>query len=84
MAGLFALRELKTNRAKFDPFALPETDDEDDLDDVEEPEDDGKIVTAPAMKTKARFEVNAAEAEFWKRSQGYRVDWSGPILGFGL
>ena len=62
MAGLFALRELKTNRAKFDPFALPETDDEDDLDDVEEPEDDGKIVTAPAMKTKARFEVNAAEA----------------------
>jgi len=27
-------------------------------------------------------QVNAAEAEFWKRSQGYRIDWSDRILGF--
>ena len=26
--------------------------------------------------------VNAAEAEFWKRSTGTRVDWSDQILGF--
>lgn len=26
--------------------------------------------------------VNAAEAEFWKRSAGTRVDWSDQILGF--
>ena len=26
--------------------------------------------------------VNAAEAEFWKRSSGMRVDWSDQILGF--
>ncbi len=26
--------------------------------------------------------VNAAEAEFWKRSSGYRVDYSDRILGF--
>ena len=26
--------------------------------------------------------VNAAEAEFWKRSAGVRVDWSDQILGF--
>ena len=26
--------------------------------------------------------VNAAEAEFWKRSHGTRVDWSDQILGF--
>lgn len=26
--------------------------------------------------------VNKAEAEFWKNSQGYRVDWSDRILGF--
>lgn len=26
--------------------------------------------------------VNAAEAEFWKRSKGMRVDWSDQILGF--
>jgi len=26
--------------------------------------------------------VNAAEAEFWKRSSGMRIDWSDQILGF--
>lgn len=26
--------------------------------------------------------VNAAEAEFWKRSKGMRIDWSDQILGF--
>mmetsp|Transcript_8981 Transcript_8981/g.11910 ORF Transcript_8981/g.11910 Transcript_8981/m.11910 type:complete len:573 (+) Transcript_8981:1153-2871(+) len=26
--------------------------------------------------------INEAEAEFWKRSQGYRTDWSDKILGF--
>uniref|UniRef100_UPI00315B4042 L-galactono-1,4-lactone dehydrogenase n=1 Tax=synthetic construct TaxID=32630 RepID=UPI00315B4042 len=26
--------------------------------------------------------VNQAEAEFWKRSEGYRVGWSDEILGF--
>jgi L-galactono-1,4-lactone dehydrogenase len=27
-------------------------------------------------------QVNAAEAEFWKRSKGYRIGWSDEILGF--
>ena len=26
--------------------------------------------------------VNQAEAEFWKKSEGYRVGWSDEILGF--
>merc|ERR1712087_730125 len=25
---------------------------------------------------------NAAEAQFWQRSQGYRIDWSHKLLGF--
>ena len=33
-----------------------------DLDDVDEPEDDDTLVTAPAMKTQARFEKNLAES----------------------
>jgi len=27
-------------------------------------------------------EVNRAEAEFWKRAGGYRIDWSDKLLGF--
>lgn len=27
-------------------------------------------------------QVNAAEAEFWRRSQGNRIDYSDRILGF--
>ena len=28
------------------------------------------------------IEINRAEAEFWKRAGGYRVDWSDKLLGF--
>lgn len=28
------------------------------------------------------IKVNQAEAEFWRRSEGYRVGWSDEILGF--
>jgi len=28
------------------------------------------------------IEINRAEAQFWERSQGYRVDWSDKLLGF--
>lgn len=28
------------------------------------------------------IKVNQAEAEFWKKSEGYRVGWSDDILGF--
>ena len=64
MAGLFAVRALRAGRERFDPFGERsdnEDEEEDNLDDVEEPEDDGRVVTAPAMKTKAKWEVNAAE-----------------------
>lgn len=30
----------------------------------------------------SRGQVNAAEAEFWRRSQGTRVEYSDRILGF--
>ena len=64
MAGLFAVWALRAGRERFDPFGERsdnEDEEEDNLDDVEEPEDDGRVVTAPAMKTKAKWEVNAAE-----------------------
>ena len=66
MAGLFAVRALRAGREKFDPFGERSSDDDDDdddnLDDVDEPEDDDTLVTAPAMKTQARFEKNLAES----------------------
>ena len=34
------------------------------------------------MPLHAVAQVNAAEAEFWRRSQGNRVDFSDRILGF--
>lgn len=28
------------------------------------------------------MQVNQAEAEYWKKSEGYRIGWSDEILGF--
>ena len=35
----------------------------------------------PLNKEQVR-KINQVEAEFWKRSEGYRVGWSDEILGF--
>ena len=40
---------------------------------------DALIALAPLDKQHI-VEVNRAEAEFWKRSEGYRVDWSDKVL----
>jgi len=42
---------------------------------------DALIALAPLDKDHV-IAINAAEAEFWKRSGGYRVDWSDKLLGF--
>merc|ERR1719460_1389053 len=42
---------------------------------------DALLAVAPLDKGHV-VEVNRAEAEFWRRAQGYRVDWSDKILGF--
>jgi len=42
---------------------------------------DGLIALDPLNKEHV-IEINRAEAEFWKRAGGYRVDWSDKLLGF--
>jgi L-galactono-1,4-lactone dehydrogenase len=42
---------------------------------------DALLALAPLDK-KHVAAVNQAEAEFWKRSQGERIDWSDRVLGF--
>eukprot|EP00965_Chrysotila_dentata_P029480 979776-Pleurochrysis_carterae.AAC.1 len=41
---------------------------------------DALLALAPLDADHVRA-VNKAEAAFWKRSEGYRVDWSDKILG---
>lgn len=40
------------------------------------------VVACRYMALRGVAQVNAAEAEFWRRSQGNRVDYSDRILGF--
>ncbi len=41
-----------------------------------------KLGRVPAGKLSDNHVLLQAEAELWKRSEGYRVGWSDQILGF--
>nr|WKK54373.1 eAncGLDH [synthetic construct] len=41
-----------------------------------------KLLAVDPLNKDHVIKVNQAEAEFWKRSEGYRVGWSDEILGF--
>ncbi|KAK3006911.1 hypothetical protein RJ639_017291 [Escallonia herrerae] len=41
-----------------------------------------KLLALDPLNTDHVKKVNQAEAEFWRRSEGYRVGWSDEILGF--
>ncbi|KAJ1382132.1 L-gulonolactone/D-arabinono-1,4-lactone oxidase [Sesbania bispinosa] len=41
-----------------------------------------KLIALDPLNKKHIIKVNQAEAEFWKKSEGYRVGWSDEILGF--
>jgi len=42
---------------------------------------DALIALSPLDKSHI-IEVNRAEADYWRRAQGFRVDWSDKLLGF--
>ncbi|XP_042485594.1 L-galactono-1,4-lactone dehydrogenase 2, mitochondrial [Macadamia integrifolia] len=41
-----------------------------------------KLIALDPLNKEHVIKVNQAEAEFWKKSEGYRVGWSDEILGF--
>jgi L-galactono-1,4-lactone dehydrogenase len=42
----------------------------------------GELLQLDPLNTEWVKRVNAAEAEHWRRSRGFRIDWSDQILGF--
>lgn len=41
-----------------------------------------KLLALDPLDTDHVIKINQAEAEFWRKSEGYRVGWSDEILGF--
>lgn len=58
------------------------SDDAQNIDDLSFTELRDKLIALDPLDKKHIVKVNQAEAEFWKKSEGYRVGWSDEILGF--
>ena len=41
-----------------------------------------KLLSLDPLNKDHVIKINKAEAEYWKKSEGYRVGWSDEILGF--
>ncbi|KAK7278936.1 hypothetical protein RJT34_23976 [Clitoria ternatea] len=57
-------------------------DDEQNIDSLSFTELRDKLIALDPLNKKHIMKVNQAEAEFWRKSEGYRVGWSDEILGF--
>lgn len=58
------------------------SDDEQDIDELSFTELRDKLIAIDPLNKHHIVKVNQVEAEFWKKSEGYRVGWSDEILGF--
>ncbi|XP_020571110.1 L-galactono-1,4-lactone dehydrogenase 2, mitochondrial isoform X2 [Phalaenopsis equestris] len=59
-----------------------ESPDEPDIDQLSFTELRDKLLALDPLNKDHVIKVNEAEAEYWKKSEGYRVGWSDEILGF--
>lgn len=57
-------------------------DDEQNIDELSFTELRDRLIALDPLNKNHIVKVNQAEAEFWKKSEGYRVGWSDEILGF--
>lgn len=57
-------------------------DNEPDVEELSFTELRDKLLALDPLNKDHVIKVNQAEAEFWKKSEGYRVGWSDEILGF--
>ncbi|KAL6498510.1 hypothetical protein OROHE_026607 [Orobanche hederae] len=60
----------------------PEGGNEPDIDKLSFTELRDRLIALDPMNKEHIVKVNQAEAEFWRKSEGYRVGWSDEILGF--
>lgn len=58
------------------------SDDEQNIDELSFTELRDRLIALDPLNKNHIVKVNQAEAEFWKKSEGYRVGWSDEILGF--
>lgn len=56
--------------------------DEPDIDTLSFTELRDKLLAMDPLEKEHVIKVNKAEAEYWRKSEGYRVGWSDEILGF--
>ncbi|KAI6696895.1 hypothetical protein NL676_017014 [Syzygium grande] len=67
---------------KYRPEVKSSNDDEPDINELSFTELRDKLLALDPLNKDHVIKVNEAEAEFWKKSEGYRVGWSDEILGF--
>ncbi|XP_010273249.1 PREDICTED: L-galactono-1,4-lactone dehydrogenase, mitochondrial [Nelumbo nucifera] len=72
---------LKKYRVEETTAKSPEND-EPDIDEMSFTELRDKLLALDPLNKDHVIKVNQAEAEFWRKSEGYRVGWSDEILGF--
>ncbi|GAB2267155.1 hypothetical protein Dimus_002140 [Dionaea muscipula] len=63
-------------------YRVPDSETETDVYELSFTELRDKLIALDPLNKDHIIKVNQAEAEFWMKSEGYRVGWSDEILGF--
>lgn len=72
----------KMNDNKPSSQVWPSTETETDVNELSFMELRDKLLSLDPLNKDHVIRVNLAEAEYWKKSEGYKVGWSDEILGF--
>ncbi|KAL1330531.1 hypothetical protein HN51_047780 [Arachis hypogaea] len=75
-------RESLKNYGAYGSKGSSSGDSEQNIDEFSFTELRDKLIALDPLNKEHIIKVNQAEAEFWKKSEGYRVGWSDEILGF--
>ncbi|KMT15130.1 hypothetical protein BVRB_3g062480 [Beta vulgaris subsp. vulgaris] len=78
--ALQQLRDLYKN--SLEKYRVSPAENEPDVNELSFTELRDKLLALDPLDTDHVINVNQAEAEFWTKSEGYRVGWSDEILGF--
>lgn len=69
-------------RESLEKYRVTPPKDEPDINELSFTELRDKLLALDPLNVEHVMKVNQAEAEFWRKSEGYRVGWSDEILGF--